>query len=183
MFFSLVLIETLWNVNVCFITQLSSAVTVLIETLWNVNSLTVFVSVIAFIVLIETLWNVNVTASTVERCCRTVLIETLWNVNELSPFKKLNADNGINRNIVECKYFIASFLHSSQKCINRNIVECKQILISSSLAPTVVLIETLWNVNYSSSCSQTLRTYRINRNIVECKFVFHRLELFTDFLY
>ena len=54
---------------------------VLIETLWNVNSLTVFVSVIAFIVLIETLWNVNVTASTVERCCRTVLIETLWNVN------------------------------------------------------------------------------------------------------
>ena len=31
-------------------------------------------------------------------------------------------------------------------CINRNIVECKALKESSSLLPSLVLIETLWNV-------------------------------------
>ena len=54
-----------------------------------------------------------------------VLIETLWNVN-VSGFDSLDLKwIRINRNIVECKCFIAVFICS--------VVE--------------VLIETLWNVN------------------------------------
>ena len=45
-------------------------------------------------VLIETLWNVNLCFLMIQKYMLIVLIETLWNVNELSPFKKLNADNG-----------------------------------------------------------------------------------------
>ena len=57
------------------------------------------------------------------------------------------AKNGINRNIVECK----------AKC-TQNVVRFK-----------LVLIETLWNVEFNSAGGYWNIYYRINRNIVECK--------------
>ena len=54
---------------------------VLIETLWNVNSLVLPVNGELKIVLIETLWNVNTGFWSGHLKSHFVLIETLWNVN------------------------------------------------------------------------------------------------------
>ena len=54
-----------------------------------------------------------------------VLIETLWNVNLNAESDRAEAPAGINRNIVECKFFLRWYLARSSR----------------------VLIETLWNVN------------------------------------
>ena len=56
---------------------------------------------------------------------RNVLIETLWNVNNGESIDVFTPADGINRNIVECKY-------DEDLEWNRAID---------------VLIETLWNVN------------------------------------
>ena len=56
----------------------------------------------------------------------TELIETLWNVNYDEKSENLTVRKGINRNIVECKFF---FLNN-----HSNIF--------------LELIETLWNVNF-----------------------------------
>ena len=75
--------------------------------------------------------------------------------------------------------------------INRNIVECKAIFPDPKTTPTIVLIETLWNVklnrkdyifDVTNVLIETLwnvknaniglatgSVSRINRNIVECK--------------
>ena len=53
-----------------------------------------------------------------------VLIETLWNVNFVLKLADLS-EVGINRNIVECKFWFHFFKHPV----------------------AAVLIETLWNVN------------------------------------
>ena len=54
----------------------------------------------------------------------------------------------INRNIVECKSY-SNIIHSiSPPSINRNIVECKYTSVWHVSGNAVVLIETLWNVNY-----------------------------------
>ena len=39
---------------------------------------------------------------------------------------RITTDSGINRNIVECKGYMAAMLKGSQERINRNIVECKE---------------------------------------------------------
>ena len=57
----MVLIETLWNVNINLNEIIAPAFYVLIETLWNVNKLDIVTNKIGKIVLIETLWNVNST--------------------------------------------------------------------------------------------------------------------------
>ena len=54
---------------------------------------------------------------------------------------------GINRNIVECKYFYGEMLYNLQ----------------------CVLIETLWNVNEYEGLKDDKGSGSINRNIVECK--------------
>ena len=53
------------------------------------------------------------------------LIETLWNVNYITEEQAQKINEGINRNIVECK---------SKYC-------------SDSFCKQIELIETLWNVN------------------------------------
>ena len=53
-------------------------------------------------VLIETLWNVKMNPPSRSPWMTFVLIETLWNVKYLR--RQVNKhDQGINRNIVECK--------------------------------------------------------------------------------
>ena len=59
MVIALVLIETLWNVNRCYLQLSLPDDTVLIETLWNVNVIDIDFYTVADEVLIETLWNVN----------------------------------------------------------------------------------------------------------------------------
>ena len=57
---TMVLIETLWNVNSNSNRNANFCVSVLIETLWNVNKIPAEIFRIPpAIVLIETLWNVN----------------------------------------------------------------------------------------------------------------------------
>ena len=96
----------------------------------------------------------------------------------------------INRNIVECKYEQTAFLIRFCERINRNIVECKSNGTDNANGDNCVLIETLWNVNYSRATLDygdytvlietlwnvnrcVLMSERakpsINRNIVECK--------------
>ena len=77
---------------------------VLIETLWNVNIFPWFLSSKQNIVLIETLWNVNEDTLLYWSTAAGVLIETLWNVNESNGTWHKSPKVGINRNIVECKY-------------------------------------------------------------------------------
>ena len=76
------------------------------------------------------------------------LIETLWNVNETENKNHNERNEGINRNIVECKYdFVQNTFYLGEP----------------------ELIETLWNVNRFSIISIRSPEYLINRNIVECK--------------
>ena len=56
---SMVLIETLWNVNKAVQGFRNTHYFVLIETLWNVNTVPAVDKTLSFSVLIETLWNVN----------------------------------------------------------------------------------------------------------------------------
>ena len=81
-------------------------------------------------------------------------------------------------------------LRQRELCINRNIVECKVICVEELLSAAAVLIETSWNVKFSTesfldcvvsvlietswnvkacSPSNNLTAISINRNIVECK--------------
>ena len=53
----------------------------------------------------------------------------------------------INRNIVECKFFLTSRSRSLRSRINRNIVECKCTRPYKCIVRHLELIETLWNVN------------------------------------
>ena len=65
---------------------------------------------------------------------------------------------GINRNIVECKFFQSrSSLPYAGFCINRNIVECKCSFRRILLLCCPVLIETLWNVNTRSGSGPPTR--------------------------
>ena len=57
------------------------ATLVLIETLWNVNLADAFETAGCDEVLIETLWNVNADPDGGRYRLGAVLIETLWNVN------------------------------------------------------------------------------------------------------
>ena len=62
---------------------------------------------------------------------------------------------GINRNIVECKLSYDGDLKLDCYCINRNIVECK--FAFETFVPgcdNFVLIETLWNVNAIIDCKK-----------------------------
>ena len=99
----LVLIGTLWNVNICPCRTLYRDTQVLIGTLWNVNTACIAVDNSVKVVLIGTLWNVNNSIlqeilggvvrfnryiveckSDFKRLMMsalTVLIGTLWNVN------------------------------------------------------------------------------------------------------
>ena len=70
---------------------------------------------------------------------------------------------------MECKSplgYLALFLLLR---INRNIVECKWQNGLQTLPEGLVLIETLWNVNYITCWVCQVWCFRINRNIVECK--------------
>ena len=80
-----------------------------------------------------------------------VLIETYWNVNKESVLNVVVIRDGLNRNILECKF--VSTLKNVQriKSLNRNILECKLEAEVDSSIPLPVLIETYWNVNTSSS--------------------------------
>ena len=52
------------------------------------------------------------------------LIDTLWNVNS-GVREDGEKDTGINRYIMECKYFLKSSCLTIIKWINRYIMECK----------------------------------------------------------
>ena len=76
-----------------------------------------------------------------------VLIETYWNVNEDVQLFMKRLRKGINRNILECKYFLTLLRKIPRNRINRNILECKCVLLTSVPTPDD----------------------SINRNILECK--------------
>ena len=78
------------------------------------------------VVLIETLWNVKSISIRFGLNVLSVLIETLWNVK-----------NPAGNRVGDCAVRI-----------NRNIVECKGILDTFLLVRRIVLIETLWNVKF-----------------------------------
>ena len=124
----LVLIETLWNVKKGQLPETTVPCCVLIETLWNVklHYLLQFpdlrinrnimeckdrwpdISSSFIAVLIETLWNVKDGLYNGSVWCETVLIETLWNVKLERSRSTGTVGLGINRNIMECKVWIAS---------------------------------------------------------------------------
>ena len=61
---------------------------VVIETLWNVNLFYLLVSTDPYLVVIETLWNVNSGRDYDNIFAVLVVIETLWNVNDITAFKE-----------------------------------------------------------------------------------------------
>ena len=78
----------------------------LIDTLWNVNAAISIIGTSRTIELIDTLWNVNVNHIMLYNICLNELIDTLWNVNKGECEIPLIYDRGINRYIMECKFFI-----------------------------------------------------------------------------
>ena len=75
------------------------------------------------------------------------LIDTLWNVNDTLSHWRQIPENGINRNIVECKFSCffygqvdVSELIETLWNVN-DIRKCGRLMCGSEL------IETLWNVN------------------------------------
>ena len=85
----------------------------LIETLWNVNTPVRWEQIPEPCELIETLWNVNRADLKAEDFKDIELIETLWNVNKVEILELITKELGINRNIVECKYFVYGCSHGS----------------------------------------------------------------------
>ena len=57
------------------------------------------------------------------------------------------APERINRNILECKSLFGDLPVLTRNRINRNILECKSSNAFNTSIPTLVLIETYWNVN------------------------------------
>ena len=123
-FFSAVLIETLWNVNVNICENLRTEIRI------NRN-------------IVEC----KLYSRSCRCSCILVLIETLWNVNIENYDRTEEWSDRINRNIVECKSEYVPAVSTWSSCINRNIVECKFGKNVAAFYHTHVLIETLWNVN------------------------------------
>ena len=74
--------------------------------------------------LIDTLWNVNRNKKQRRIRHSYELIDTLWNVNShivCMPYLQM----GINRYIMECKYFMKYIEGLGLVGINRYIMECK----------------------------------------------------------
>ena len=76
-----------------------------------------------------------------------VLIETYWNVNYFRSTLELNSVQGINRNILECKYDGVGISFSNLYVLIETYWN-----VNSRGSPfferrTKVLIETYWNVN------------------------------------
>ena len=57
-------------------------------------------------------------------------------------------EEGINRNIMECKVGRLNCKVCAPPGINRNIMECKVTVKSGFPCLATVLIETLWNVKF-----------------------------------
>ena len=76
-----VLIDTWWNVNLAFGSEVSTEVPVLIDTWWNVNQYK----------NISRGWSVY------------VLIDTWWNVNKTTDTKNCRWCKCFNRYMVECE--------------------------------------------------------------------------------
>ena len=133
-------------------------------------------------VLIETLWNVNNTEEYIVKLSEVVLIETLWNVNVTIQGICRDPATGFNRNIVECKFKGLNMILNTGAGFNRNIVECKSLFkLSAMILTTLVLIETLWNVNLHIGFLSATHSSGFNRNIVECKYVWLELTVFYRF--
>ncbi len=76
-----------------------------------------------------------------------VLIETYWNVNVIGYAGYFKLINGLNRNILECKFPSRLTLSCQSLSLNRNILECKLEQDGTQTGLQRVLIETYWNVN------------------------------------
>ena len=70
---------------------------------------------------------------------------------------------------MECKAPQPEGLSCSSDGINRNIVECKDWIAEFISEVVEVLIETLWNVKQGLLKNSMEWAKGINRNIVECK--------------
>ena len=120
-----------------------------------------------------------------------VLIETYWNVNLSSEGRKY-IRSSINRNILECKWYIQGMCCRRIPVLietywNVNLFACitlhpeffvlietywnvNWIRPGTPVSRGLVLIETYWNVNSIRKGRRTAPVpHRINRNILECK--------------
>ena len=94
------------------------------------------------------------------------MVDKIWyNMEELIGGSE---ERGINRNILECKFFIHHPFCNRKQGINRNILECKFVTDIQNTENQQVLIETYWNVNFVIASIIGILP-RINRNILECK--------------
>ncbi len=98
-----VLIDTWWNVNLAFGSEVSTEVPVLIDTWWNVNDDTVKICYGNENVLIDTWWNVNQYKNISRGWSVYVLIDTWWNVNKTTDTKNCRWCKCFNRYMVECE--------------------------------------------------------------------------------
>ena len=81
----MVLIETLWNVNLIRVSVLSCGLICINRNIVECKLVKITKSlVLVGTVLIETLWNVNSFGEICHVSFCQVLIETLWNVNQLT---------------------------------------------------------------------------------------------------
>ena len=89
------------------------------------------------------------------------LIDTLWNVNDASIVPTIRCPLRINRYIMECKcYSPHSYLHFTIR-INRYIMECKSVPPAGMAILAPELIDTLWNVNFTSSLTGFMRLFEL----------------------
>ena len=119
---------------------------VLIETLWNVNTFRRSISASRRSInrnIMECKWvSPWRTWPSWERINRNIM-ECKFQKTIIKSWNQMR----INRNIMECKWWWVYFLPVPYRSINRNIMECKYQSQQKSETPHPVLIETLWNVN------------------------------------
>ena len=80
-----------------------------------------------------------------------VLIDTWWNVNDVNDGDKLSADSCFNRYMVECESVHLLTEAKAKGSFNRYMVECEYMKKSENNKKSVVLIDTWWNVNFTTN--------------------------------
>ena len=97
--------------------------------------------------LIDTLWNVNGSYLSHFGGHLLELIDTLWNVNQQYPQYPQYPQPGINRYIMECKWWNARFAVAGFPELIDTLWNVNNLWYNPFLISEDELIDTLWNVN------------------------------------
>ena len=89
-----------------------------------------------------------------------VLIETYWNVNMVKLIKISISQQGINRNILECKFGFSIRIYCSLTVLIETYWNVNVFGYVSIEKQKIVLIETYWNVNDNQKLHQEIQNHQ-----------------------